>query len=338
MNELNSIAVLWGSFIGLTGAIFWAGRNLVKYGDMLAEKFALGRSLLGIVFIASITSLPELITGVSAVTYAQAPNIATGDVFGSCMFNLLILAFLDGFYRERPLSAQVHHGLTLTAAFGGLMLTLAVLAIVLDDHLPMLGWVSGYSLLIASLYLLAIRIITSYERRLLRMGVHEIAEKFQYEAVPTGQVIGKYALNAVFIVVAATFLPKVAKALASLHQWGETFVGTFFVAFTTSLPEVAVTIAAVRANLVSVAVANLLGSNIFNGMILAMDDGVFREGSLYTYVHERNVVPALFAVMMTLVVICGLIYRAERKPLRLAFESIALICLYGAGVGVLYTS
>ncbi len=329
---------LWATFLGLTLVILWTGTNLVKYGDMLAEKFAFSRTLLGIIFVASITSLPELIVGVSAVTYAQAPDIATGDVFGSCMFNLLILAFLDSLYRDRPLSTQVHHGFTLSAAFGALMLTVVGLAVNLDHRMHVLGWVSGYSILIALLYLLAIKIVTSYERRLILSGAHQFAEKLNYESIPTGVVISKYLVNAIVIVAAAVFLPKVAKELAALHHLGETFFGTFFVAITTSLPEMAVTIAAARANLITIAVANLLGSNLFNGLILAIDDAFFLQGSLFAQVDDRNLLPLLFADMMSMVVIIGLIYRAEHKPLRLAFESIALIVLYGTGIGLLYTS
>lgn len=43
------------------------------------------------ILLATVTSLPELVTGVSAVTMAGAPDIAVGDALGSCVFNLAIL-------------------------------------------------------------------------------------------------------------------------------------------------------------------------------------------------------------------------------------------------------
>ncbi|MDQ7056126.1 MAG: hypothetical protein Q9M89_06540 [Persephonella sp.] len=116
--------MLWILFIILTTIIFLSGKNLVKYGDILAEKLNLGRTIVGIVFVASITSLPELITGISAVTYADSPDIAAGDIYGSCMFNLLILALLDSFIRGKPITTKVHHGLTISAAFGIIMISL----------------------------------------------------------------------------------------------------------------------------------------------------------------------------------------------------------------------
>lgn len=75
--------------------ILFSGARLSKHGDLIAEKTGLGRTWIGIVLIATVTSLPEMATGVTASAFHQLPNIAVGDVFGSCMFNILILAILD---------------------------------------------------------------------------------------------------------------------------------------------------------------------------------------------------------------------------------------------------
>ena len=81
--------LLWIGFIICTAAIVFAGMRLSKYGDIIAEKTGLGRTWIGVVLMASVTSLPELVTGISSVTYAGVPDIAAGDVLGSCVFNML---------------------------------------------------------------------------------------------------------------------------------------------------------------------------------------------------------------------------------------------------------
>ena len=96
--------LLWLGFIVCTTAIVYAGTRLAKYGDIIAEKTGLGRAWIGLVLMASVTSLPELVTGISSVTYADVPDIAVGDVLGSCVFNMLILAILDTMYRPAPIS------------------------------------------------------------------------------------------------------------------------------------------------------------------------------------------------------------------------------------------
>ena len=87
--------LFWTGFIICTLVIVYSGTKLAKYGDIIAEKTGLGRAWIGLVLMASVTSLPELVTGISSVIYADVPDIAVGDVLGSCVFNMLILAILD---------------------------------------------------------------------------------------------------------------------------------------------------------------------------------------------------------------------------------------------------
>ena len=102
--------LLWIEFLICTSLIVYSGTKLSKYGDIIAEKTGLGGTWIGVVLMASVTSFPELVTGISSVTYAGVPDIAVGDVLGSCVFNMLILAILDALYRPMPISAKAHHG------------------------------------------------------------------------------------------------------------------------------------------------------------------------------------------------------------------------------------
>jgi Ca2+/Na+ antiporter len=104
--------------------ILFAGTKLSTYGDSFAEKTGLGRTWVGVVLMAAVTSLPELITGVSSVTFFDLPDIAVGDVLGSCMFNILISALLDHKRGAVPTSSQAHQGQALTATYGILLLGL----------------------------------------------------------------------------------------------------------------------------------------------------------------------------------------------------------------------
>ncbi|MBI5640521.1 MAG: sodium:calcium antiporter, partial [Nitrospirae bacterium] len=70
--------LLWLAFIACTAVIVYSGTKLSKYGDIIAEKTGLGRTWIGVVLMASVTSLPELVTGISSVTYAGVPDIAVG--------------------------------------------------------------------------------------------------------------------------------------------------------------------------------------------------------------------------------------------------------------------
>jgi cation:H+ antiporter len=131
------------------------------------------------------------------------------------------------------------------------------------------------------------------------------------------------------VVAAGAWLPFVAKDIAVTMAWEESFVGTLLVAFVTSLPEIVVTVAAVRLGSVDIAVGNLFGSNLFNILILAVDDVLFLPGDLFSAVDSIHAVSALSAMMMTGVAIVGLLYRPRTRVLRtVGWTSIFLFCVY----------
>src|SRR3990172_4674662 len=117
--------MVWLEFAVCGALILFSGSRLSQYGDMLAEKTGMGRTWIGIILLATITSLPELATGISAVTVAAAPNIAVGDVLGSCVFNLMLIGVIDLFYRPGPILSQVEQGNILSAGFGILLIGIA---------------------------------------------------------------------------------------------------------------------------------------------------------------------------------------------------------------------
>src|SRR4030043_2326487 len=121
--------LIWIAFIICTAVIVYSGTKLSRYGDIIAEKTGLGRAWIGLVLMASVTSLPELVTGISSVTYADVPNIAVGDILGSCAFNISILGFVDLIDRKKPIASRAHHGHVLSALFGILLLSVAWIGI-----------------------------------------------------------------------------------------------------------------------------------------------------------------------------------------------------------------
>ncbi len=324
----------WFIFFSLAGVIFFSGKNLIKYGDILSEKLNIGKTILGVVFIASITSLPELITGISASAYVGAPDLVGGDVLGSCMANLLILAVLDAYVKDQPLTTKVHHGFTISSAFGIILISVASSGILLKEVLPEIGWVSVVSFVIIIIYIFAVKITASYEKRLIK----EVSKEIKYRDISTKEAFFKYMFNAFIIVIAATFLPKVGHILADMYGISETFFGSLFIAVSTSLPELAVSIAGVKLNLIQVAVANLLGSNIFNIFILAVSDFFYTKTSIFRDMSLKNTIPAVFSVLMTSIVIIGLVYKAQRKEFPLGIESIFLIISYLVGLYFIFIS
>lgn len=328
--------ILWLGFIVCTSVIVYAGSRLARYGDIIAEKTGLGRTWIGVALMATVTSLPELSTGISSVTYADVPNIAVGDVLGSCVFNMLIISFLDAIHRPIPISSKAHHGHVLSAGFGILLLCIVSISLFLGDRISSFGWIGAYSLLFVVIYFIAIRLVYFYEKKQISAFMRKVAVELKYEGIPMKTAIFNYSINAIFVVVAAMFLPKIGEGIAETTGLGQTFVGNIFIALSTSLPEVVVSAAAVKIGAIDLAIGNLFGSNIFNILILAIDDIFFIKGPILSFVNPNHIISALSAMVMTTIAIIGLTYRAEKKKLLLAWDSIGIVLVYVVNIMLLY--
>jgi cation:H+ antiporter len=166
--------------------------------------------------------------------------------------------------------------------------------------------------------------------------VKEKAIELRYKEVSTKTAIVNYSINAVIVVIAATFLPKIGEGIAEITGLGQTFVGNIFIALSTSLPEVVVSISAVRIDAIDLAIGNLFGSNIFNILILALDDIFFVQGPILFFVNQNHIISALSAIAMTAIAVIGLTYRAEKKKLFLAWDSIGIVLVYVVNLMLLY--
>lgn len=304
-----------------------AGFRLSHYADAIAEKSGLSRSWAGLALLATVTSLPELATGVSSVTVAAAPDIAVGDLFGSCVFNLLLLVVLDFLYRGESVYTRARQGHIVSAGFGTVLLGFAGFNLVVYQGAmgPSLGHVGLYAPALVLLYLLAARTLFRYERE----QVQQLEAQQAYTRLTLAQAAAGFGAVAVVVVLAGVWLPFVGTELAARMGWTESFVGTLLVAAVTSAPEVVVTIAAVRLGAVDLAVANVLGSNLFNMVVLGLDDFLYSRGPLLADVSSSHVASALSAIMMSGLVMVGLALRPKSRVLRtVSWVSVFILAVY----------
>jgi cation:H+ antiporter len=328
-NEIAVMEVLlpWLKFAICVALIAGAGPVLTRYGDIIARLSGLSRSWIGLVLLATATSLPELFTGVSAVTVADAPNIAVGDVLGSCVFNLMMLVLLDELSRDEPLYRRIDQGHVLTAAFGIILIGSAGAFLLLSQNA--FGFeifhISGYTLFIIVIYLVAMRAAFVYEQRTRREPTAPGAER----AITLRTALLRYAAAAAVVVVAGTWLPFVGQDIAETMGWKTTFVGTLLIAAATSVPELVVTLSALRLGAVDMAIGNLLGSNLFDILILAIDDFAYRKGPLLRAASPSHAITAFAATVMSGIFIVAMLYKPETR-LRgvIGWVSLSLLVVY----------
>lgn len=321
----------WLIFLGLAAIIVSAGRYLAIYGDMLAGRTGMGRTWIGLVLVAATTSLPELFTGIGSTAVFEVPDIAVGDVLGSCMFNLLILSMMDAVGGEVPLSRRMSHGHSLSIGFGVILMGMTGLSLAAGARLPVSGWIGFSTPVLMLVYLLAMRVSFHHEQRLQAQAA-QVAEELTPDALPLRTIWLRYGAAAAVVVGAALFLPRVGEAIAIETGLEQGFVGTLFIAIATSLPEVAVSLAAMRMGSVDLAVGNVLGSNLFNIFILGIDDLFYRPGALLATVGSNHLIAVLAVLAMYGIALVGLTYQAEKKRTLLAWDTLAIAGFYAVTI------
>lgn len=327
--------MIWIQFLATALVIVFAGVRLARYGDVLGEKTGLGRSWAGVVLLAATTSLPELFTGFGATALANLPDIAVGDVLGSCMFNLLILSFMDAVQPE-PLSTRAHQGHALSIGFGLLLIGIAGLGLAGSSRLPAIGWIGLYTPALIAVYFVSMRLIFTHEQHRRIRESKEVAEELQYAAIPLRTAVLHYGAAAVLVVGAALWLPRLGAELARQTGLGEAFVGSLFIAITTSLPEIVVSLAAVRIGAIDLGIGNVLGSNLFNLLILGLDDVFYRQGPLLTAADASHGIAVVAVVTMYALFLIGLTYRVMTKRFAVAWDTGAIAAVYVTAVGLAY--
>ena len=314
--------MVWIKFAVCASIIFLAGSRLTKYADVMAERTGLCRAWIGIVLLATVTSLPELANGISAAAVARLPDLAAGDLLGACMVNMFTLALLDIalwvlgresiFVKPRPsniLSALFGIGLLLFTA-----LVLAAARFIFDFSL---FGISIYAFLILLIYLAAQRILYTYSQAEAPAGGGSHAQISDF------QVYFYFAVSALIVIAAGSWLPFIGGEIVAAMGWGKTFVAVLFLGLATTLPEMTVSFSALRLGEVGMSVGNLVGSNVFNIAIFFAVDLFYQPGSLFSAVSFNMVYAALFGALLL-----GVVYFSLKKQVGNRIPSISIILIY----------
>ena len=329
--------MVWAKFILCILIIFFSGRVVARYGDIIARKTGLGGLWIGLVLLALVTSLPEVFTGISAVTLVGAPDLTIGNLFGANSFNLLNLGLLDIAYHNGSLLGAVGRGHRLIGWLSMVLVAVAAASIFISSRFSVLslGWIGWYSPIIVLLYLVFMwKLFRSEQQHPSTQATDQIAEP-KYTEIPSGKVYLYFTISAAFIIGAGTWLAIIGDEIAAITGWGESFVGSLLIGFATTLPEITVSFAAMRMGAVDMAVANMIGSNLFNMTVIPIDDLFYLQGPVLASVSLTHLITALLVILMTGIFMAGLHFR-PRRLFRLSWCNLALIALFLLGAYLSY--
>jgi cation:H+ antiporter len=231
---------------------------------------------------------------------------------------------------------KVDQGHILSAGFGIVLIGFAGVNLLVPDFSRFsLGHVGLCSPVLLILYVVALRAVARFEKKRAREFAREMSDRYPHITLKAALL--RYAAAGSVVVAAATWLPFVAVDLAEAMAWEGSFVATLFVAFVTSAPEIVVSLAALRIGATDMAVANILGSNLFDMVVLAIDDIFFLPGPLLSTVSAVHAVSAFSAVGMTGLAVIGLVYRPQKALFgTVSWVSLGILSVYVLNSFALY--
>ncbi|MFA1641978.1 sodium:calcium antiporter [Chryseomicrobium imtechense] len=301
-------------FILVAGITLYAAMKLSTFADVLSTKTSMGGMLVGTILLAGATSLPEVTTSLSAVLIGN-PDIAVGNVLGSNLFNLCVLALFDLYFRKKKLYEQIDSTHLYSAVLAIILTALALSGLVYSQTPAVFG--VGIDMIGILVIYIAGLIYMNKKSSSMKPVVEPTTEKKSkkkpgnpHSDISLKKAIIGFAISALVIMGAGTALSILGDQIAVLTGLGSSFVGSFLIAGTTSLPEVVSVYVALRLRNVNLAFGSILGSNIFNMLILVMSDFVYRDGSILNAAAESHIITGISITFLSLLVIYGI----RRKP------------------------
>jgi len=324
---------LAGLLAGGTGVVI-GGVILARAGDVISARTGVGGLWFGLVFLALATSLPELVTAAAAIRIG-APDLAAGDLFGSNMANMLILALVSLLPGAQLFErAALDQALAATHAIS--MTALASVFVLLSAPPLVLG-VGGGSLLILLAYVAGTRAMFQHST-LARAAVvrTEIAPERREEAAegPIRPAVLRFLVGALLVLVTAPVFALSADRTVELTGLGETLIGTVVLGVATSLPELVASLAALRIEAYDLAVANLFGSNALN-MVTFVPLDLLQRGAVFASVDGGHAVTGLASIVMMSLALSAIAYRAKRRFSMVEPSSALIVLTYLAAIAVL---
>lgn len=333
---LNALA------FAIAAAIVWkTGSRLAHLADQIAEKAQIGRAMLGLLLLGGITSLPELAVAVTA-TLGGAVALSVNDVLGSAAINVVILALADAVYGRRALTSTPGSPEVMLQGVLGIVLLALVVGPSLGGDV-LVGGMGAWSWLLLAGYALALWLL-AHSQHLHSWQPHpqppapppQQQKKAGADDRPLSRLVLGAAGAGAAILVGGFVLARAGEALAHQTGLGTSFFGAVLLGLSTSLPEVSTVLAAVRLRQYTMAMSDVLGTNLFNVTIIVLVDALHPGAPVLLEAGRFAAFGALLAIVLTAVFLLGMLERRDRTVLRMGYDSLAALLLYAGGLVVLY--
>ncbi|AEF96115.1 calcium/sodium antiporter [Methanotorris igneus] len=283
--------------------LFIIGLLLLSYGSdwfivgssRIAKLFRISDFVIGATIVAIGTSLPEIVTSVYAA-WINSPGISTGNAIGSCIANVGLVLALSIIFS--PIIIKESSVVKNTYAYILFLITAFILGF------NGFSWIDGIILI----FLFAI-----YLKYTIKNGKEKIDEVEETSYIRAALLL---IIGLIGVILGSEMFVNGARNIALALGVSEKIVGFTLVALGTSLPELAVSIAAAKKKLGKMVLGNIVGSNVANiGMALGLS-------AIVTPLPPQNLEMGITLFMAVLLAMF-----AKRRKLGI-FEGIVFLIMY----------
>lgn len=297
--------------------------KLAQYVDILEGRTKISGALLGGILLAGITSLPELVTSVTAALIGE-PHMTQGNILGSNLFDVAIIGVLLVVYcrklKDVKLTKSNNVFLWTITIITAVVLLLTIFGV--SVVIPYVN-INVLSLFCIGLYILSIFIPSGKEE-----DVQDEEEKVVDTTLTIKQVVTRFIICALILVGVSVTITFLSDIIADVYGLGKGLAGALFLGIATSLPEIVSSFALCRLGNFNTAMSNIMGSCLFNYMVLALADILYFAGTVFV-VDLQTIV--LAGCLMAACLMVYLFYYLKRKQNKriVAFNVSfgAIICL-----------
>lgn len=339
---------MFANFImfAIFSALVWiSGTRLTLLADTISDRLRIGKAVMGLVFLAASTELPELVTTIVAAMEGNS-SLVLNNMFGGIVMQTAILGVADAtvigatltYYPRKPTPA-------LEGVFLILMLSLLLAVRSVGDL--NVGWNIGLgSLLLSIAYFVILGVLRKYDSTSHWRPV-EVSEDLPIflGARSTVEVLDKFSLRRLYvhagiaiscILFGGIGMIFLAETLAVQTGLGSSFIGVTLLAGATSLPELSTTLSAVRIGAFTMAISNIFGSNLIMVALLLPADLFYREGPLLSEPNHSADFALIAGIVVTSIYVVGLLMRHKRRLFGLGVDSLIVLFLYAISLIVFY--
>ena len=310
-------------YLVVAALVVFLSIKLSDFVDLLDKKTNISGAFLGGILLAAVTSLPELFTSITATTLIGNNKYVLGNILGSDLFNITLFAIIYIVFFTKLATSKVGKYHLLSLLFiGVLYATTTVAGFVFNFNNILWGWFNPLSILIVAIYVLAV---------IKTPKTEEAEDKETNSKLTVKQIVVLFILFSLLLIGASIGITYLTDWVVRSFNMGSTLGGALFLGVATSLPEMTATIALCHKKNFNAAYGNILGSCVFNFIILAFADVLsFRAGPLYNFDQSAfllliaSALSILIAVISILLTIKGLKNNLAYRILFIAFGVILL--------------